>query len=54
MHLKTNAKILRVSWIGQRTNQSIAGELGVTSGKLLKFSKKQKLSYFGHIKHWRN
>ena len=33
-----------------RTNLSIADELGVTLGTLLIFIKKQKLSYFGHIK----
>ena len=44
---KRYGKILRVS---HRTNQSIADELGATSGTPLNFIKKHKLSYFGHIK----
>ena len=47
---KCYREVSRVSWTEHRTNQSVADELGVTSGTLLNFSKKQKLSYFTHIK----
>ena len=47
-------KPLRLSCTEHRTNQTIADELGTH----LKFSKKQTLIYFGHVKiqkkHWRN
>ena len=42
--------ILGVSWTEHRTNESIANELGVTSGFLFRFIQKQKLKYFGHLK----
>ena len=47
---KCYRRILGVHWTEHRTNESIAAGLGVTSGAPLRFVKKQKLSYFGHVK----
>ena len=43
-------KILRISWTGRKTNASVLEQLGVKAPQLLNLIKKQKLSYFGHIK----
>ena len=47
---KCYRRILRVPWTQHRTNDSIREELGVTNDWLLQCVRKQKLSYFGHIK----
>ena len=43
-------KILRISWTERKTNASVLEQLGVKAPQLLNLIKKQKLSYFGHIK----
>ena len=47
---KCYRRILRVPWTQRRTNDSIRKELGVSNDWLLQYVKKQKLTYFGHIK----
>ena len=42
--------ILRISWTERKTNASVLEQLGVKAPQLLNLIKKQKLSYFGHIK----
>ena len=42
--------ILRISWTERKTNASVLEQLGVKAPQLLNLVKKQKLSYFGHIK----
>ena len=46
--MKCYRKILRISW--RKTNASVLEKLGVKAPQLLNLIKKQKLSYFGHIK----
>ena len=46
---KCYRRILRVPWVERRTNEDIRRTLNVPSDWLLKFVKKQKLGYFGHI-----
>ena len=41
--------ILGVHWSQHRTNDSVANELGVIPGSLMRQIKKQKLKYYGHI-----
>ena len=41
---------LRISWTERKTNASVLEQLGVKAPQLLNLIKKQKLSYFGHIK----
>ena len=48
--MKCYRKILRISWTERKTNASVLEQLGVKAPQLLKLIKKQKLSYFGHIK----
>ena len=48
--MKCYRKILRISWIERKTNASVLEQLGVKAPQLLNLIKKQKLSYFGHIK----
>ena len=43
-------KILRISWTERKTNASVLEQLGLKAPQLLNLIKKQKLSYFGHIK----
>ena len=43
-------KILRVSWTERVTNERVRKRLNISSSHLLMQIKKQKLSYFGHIK----
>ena len=43
-------KILRISWTERKTNASVLEQLGVKAPQLFNLIKKQKLSYFGHIK----
>ena len=47
-------KILRISWTERKTNASVLEQLGVKAPQLLNLIKKQKLSYFGHIKRHYN
>ena len=42
--------LLRISWTERKTNASVLEQLGVKAPQLLNLIKKQKLSYFGHIK----
>ena len=48
--MKCYRKILRISWTERKTNTSVLEQLGVKALQLLNLIKKQKLSYFGHIK----
>ena len=48
--MKCYRKILRISWTERKTNASVLEQLGVKAPQLLNLTKKQKLSYFGHIK----
>ena len=48
--MKCHRKILRISWTERKTNASVLEQLGVKAPQLLNLIKKQKLSYFGHIK----
>ena len=48
--LQENITSIVETWTEHRSNQSIADELGVTSGTLLNCIKNNKLRYFGHIK----
>ena len=49
--MKCYRKILRISRTERKTNNaSVLEQLGVIAPKLLNLIKKQKLSYFGHIK----
>ena len=48
--MKCYRKILRISWTERKTNASVLKQLGVKAPQLLNLIKKQKLSYFGHIK----
>ena len=48
--MKWYRKILRISWTERKTNASVLEQLGVKAPQLLNLIKKQKLSYFGHIK----
>ena len=55
--MKCYRKTLRISWTERKTNASVLEQLGVKAPQLLNLIKKQKLSYFGHIKrhtHWKN
>ena len=48
--MKCYWKILRISWTERKTNASGLEQLGVKAPQLFNLIKKQKLSYFGHIK----
>ena len=48
--MKCYRKILRISWTERKTNASVLEQLGVKAPQLLNLIKKQKLSYFGHVK----
>ena len=48
--MKCYRKILRISWTERKTNASVLEQLGAKAPQLLNLIKKQKLSYFGHIK----
>ena len=48
--MKFYQKILRISWTERKTNASVLEQLGVRAPQLLNLIRKQKLSYFGHIK----
>ena len=48
--MKCYRKILRISRTERKTNASVLKKLGVKAPQLLNLIKKQKLSYFGHIK----
>ena len=48
--MKCYRKILRISWTERKTKASVLEQLGVKAPQLLNLIKKQKLSYFGHIK----
>ena len=48
--MKCYRKILRISWTERKTNASVLEQLGVKAPQLLHLIKKQKISYFGHIK----
>ena len=48
--VRTLRKILRISWTERKTNASVLEQLGVKAPQLLNLIKKQKLSYFGHIR----
>ena len=48
--MKCYRKILRISWTERKTNASVLEQLGVKEPQHLNLIKKQKLSYFGHIK----
>ena len=48
--MKCYRKILRISWTERKTNASVLEQLGVKAPQLLNLIKRQKLSYFGHIK----
>ena len=48
--IKCYRKILRISWTERKTKASVLEQLGVKAPQLLNLIKKQKLSYFGHIK----
>ena len=50
LEMKCHRKILRISWTERKTNASVLEQLGVKAPQLLNLIKKQKLSYFGHIK----
>ena len=50
IEMKCYRKILRISWTERKTNASVLEQLGVKAPQLLNLIKKQKLSYFGHIK----
>ena len=58
--MKCYRKILRISWTERKTNASVLEQLGLKAPQLLNLIKKQKLSYFGHIKQhntlddWKN
>ena len=43
-------KLLQISWTQKITNEEVRARLKVTSSHLFSHYKKQKLSYFGHIK----
>ena len=42
--------LLRISWTERKTNASVLEQLGVKAPQLLNLIKKQKLSYFDHMK----
>ena len=48
--MKCYQKILRISWTERKTNAIVLEQLGIKAPQLLNLIKKQKLSYFGHIK----
>ena len=48
--MKCYRKILRISWTERKTNASDLEQLDVKAPQFLNLIKKQKLSYFGHIK----
>ena len=48
--MKCYRKILRISWTERKTNASVLEQPGAKAPQLLNLIKKQKLSYFGHIK----
>ena len=48
--MKCYRKILRISWTERKTNASVLEQWGLKAPQLLNLIKKQKLSYFGHIK----
>ena len=48
--MKCYRKILRISWTERKTNASVLEQLVVKAPQLLNIIKKQKLSYFDHIK----
>ena len=48
--MKCYRKILKISWTERKTNASVLEQLDVKAPQLLNLIKKQKLSYFGHIK----
>ena len=48
--MKYYRKILRISWTERKTNASVLEHLGLKAPQLLNLIKKQKLSYFDHIK----
>ena len=48
--MKCYRKILRISWTERKTNANVLEQLGLKAPQLLNLMKKQKLSYFGHIK----
>ena len=48
--MKCYRKILRISWTERKTNASVLEQLELKAPQLLNLVKKQKLSYFGHIK----
>ena len=52
--MKCYRKILRISWTERKTNASVLEQLGVKAPQLLNLIKKQKLSYFSHIKRHNN
>jgi len=43
-------KLLQISWTQKITNEEVRSRLNITCSHLLKHFKKQKLSYFGHVK----
>ena len=43
-------KLLQISWTQKITNDEVRSRLNITCSHLLKHFKKQKLSYFGHVK----
>ena len=48
--MKCYRMILRISWTERKTNANGLEQLGIKAPQLLNLIKKQKLSYFGHIK----
>ena len=48
--IKCYRRMLRISWMEHRTNQSILEELNIGERWLEIFARKQKLKYFGHLK----
>ena len=48
--MKCYRKTLRILWTERKTNASVLEQLVLKASQLLNLIKKQKLSYFGHIK----
>ena len=48
--MKCYRKLLQIIWSQKITNAEVRSRLNITTSHLLKHYKKQKLSYFGHMK----
>ena len=48
--MKCYRKVLRIPWTEKASNASVLISIGLKDCQLMRYIKKQKLSYFGHIK----